>query len=54
MPGTGNTTVISCNLSSVHGLKHLENVETLDAQAGRLNSQVSVTLMEMGVIFVFH
>lgn len=54
MPGTGNTTVISCNLYSVHGSKHLENVEALDAEAGWLNSQVSVTLMEVGVIFVFH
>lgn len=32
--------------------KNLENRETLEAHAGPLNSQVSITLTEMSVIFV--
>lgn len=54
MPGTGDTTVTSQSFDSVHGSKQLDHVETLQAQAGPPNSQVGITLTEMGVTLVFY
>lgn len=61
MPGTGDTAVTKVHMVpalmqfiSPRGSKHLESVEILQAQAGLPNSQVSVTLTVMRVIFVFH